>query len=95
MTVVRFAVLKVTCRHCGEEITVELPDGLSPDEQLAECERQSDATHRCEKRKAAEAGDAACGKTLECGGACTLASGHPPPCLCAGDEDGVPGTCPA
>lgn len=36
-----------------------------------------------------------CGKELECGGTCFLSAGHSPPCLCVGDEDGVPNTCPA
>jgi hypothetical protein len=36
-----------------------------------------------------------CAKTLACGGRCRLAPGHAPPCLCDGDEDGVPGSCPA
>lgn len=36
-----------------------------------------------------------CERKLECGGTCRFAKHHPPPCLCAGDVDGVPGTCGA
>lgn len=36
-----------------------------------------------------------CGKGLECGGLCYLKSGHDLFCLCIGDENGVPDTCPA
>lgn len=39
--------------------------------------------------------EATCGAKLDCGGECYLAPGHAPPCLCVGDEDGEPGTCPA
>jgi hypothetical protein len=54
MSGVRFAVLHVHCRHCGAEVAVEIPDGLSPDAQLAECERQYDQRHHCAARPAAE-----------------------------------------
>lgn len=36
-----------------------------------------------------------CERKLECGGSCRFAKHHPPPCLCAGDVDGEPGTCDA
>jgi hypothetical protein len=36
-----------------------------------------------------------CGKALECGGSCTRPKHHGGMCLCAGDRDGVPGTCEA
>jgi hypothetical protein len=36
-----------------------------------------------------------CERKLECGGSCKFAKHHPPPCLCGGDRDGVPGTCEA
>lgn len=32
---------------------------------------------------------------LACGGVCCLTLGHEPPCLCNGDEEGVPGSCQA
>jgi hypothetical protein len=44
---VRFAVTDVHCRTCGERIDVRPPDGLTPGEILAECERQAEATHVC------------------------------------------------
>jgi hypothetical protein len=43
---IKFVVLAVTCRSCGERIGVELPEGLTPDEQIAECERQAEK-HTC------------------------------------------------
>jgi hypothetical protein len=49
-TGVRFQVQHVHCRHCGEAIEVSIPDGLSPDQQLAECERQAEA-HVCPKKE--------------------------------------------
>ena len=36
-----------------------------------------------------------CNKSLECGGWCNRWPGHAGPCLCDGDEDGTPGSCPA
>jgi hypothetical protein len=38
--------------------------------------------------------EGSCGAVLECGGRCRFDAGHPPPCLCCGDDDG-PGSCPA
>jgi hypothetical protein len=49
MTEARFAVLQVHCRHCQEPIEVSIPDGLPPDQQLAEAERQAEAKHVCSK----------------------------------------------
>jgi len=37
----------------------------------------------------------ACNMTLDCGGTCYLHKGHKSPCLCTGDTNGEPGTCPA
>ena len=53
-TPVRFAVLRVTCRHCGGHVPVEVDAALSPDEQLNECVRQYDASHNCDEKKFAE-----------------------------------------
>lgn len=36
-----------------------------------------------------------CESKLDCGESCYLPKGHEPPCLCIGDMDGEPGTCPA
>lgn len=36
-----------------------------------------------------------CGKKLECGSNCIDEAGHNGECLCSGDYNGEPGTCPA
>jgi hypothetical protein len=48
-TALQFLVLRVHCRHCQQPIEVSIPDGLPPDQQLAECERQAEAQHVCPK----------------------------------------------
>lgn len=40
-------------------------------------------------------GEALCPKQSRCGGACVRKAGHEGLCLCGGDSDNVPGTCPA
>ena len=54
---VRFSVVHVECRHCGEEIPVDMPTDLDPGAQLAECERQADAKHNCAEKQATAAED--------------------------------------
>lgn len=54
-TAIVFSVLGVQCRHCGEGIEVEVPTDISPDAQLAECERQSEEKHVCQRRPPAPA----------------------------------------
>jgi hypothetical protein len=39
--------------------------------------------------------ETACSRGLDCGGWCWQPPGHAGPCLCCGDEDGEPDTCPA
>ena len=51
MTAVRFHVAHVNCRWCGAALDVEVPAGLTPDAQLVECERQTEA-HKCDARGA-------------------------------------------
>lgn len=46
---IRWAVLEVHCRHCGERIPIDMAEGLAPDAQLRECERQSEEAHQCTK----------------------------------------------
>jgi hypothetical protein len=46
---VRFRVLAVHCRHCKAPIEIEIDESMSPDAQLAECERQAEAKHLCPK----------------------------------------------
>lgn len=36
-----------------------------------------------------------CGQPIECGEKCFLPMKHEGPCLCIGDEDGQPNSCPA
>lgn len=36
-----------------------------------------------------------CAKPLDCGEKCFLPAGHDGPCLCIGDENGEPESCPA
>lgn len=73
-----------TCdEHIGEECTV---DGCA-------CDDFRDAPP--DTTGAEPISPATCGVPLDCGGSCFLPAGHPPPCLCIGDEDGVPDTCPA
>ncbi len=36
-----------------------------------------------------------CGKALDCGERCFMPLDHDEPCLCIGDVDGEPGSCPA
>jgi hypothetical protein len=50
-----FSILSVQCRHCGAGIEVEVPTDISPDAQLAECERQSEEKHSCQRRPLAPA----------------------------------------
>ena len=44
---VRFTVLEVRCRHCGERIEINLAGTLTAEAQLQECERQAEEKHRC------------------------------------------------
>jgi hypothetical protein len=46
-TPVRFIIMDVRCRHCGERIEVQPGQDLTPEEQLADCERQAEAKHVC------------------------------------------------
>ena len=48
---IRFEVLHVNCRHCGDPIEIESHklQGLSADAQLAECEKQAAEKHACPK----------------------------------------------
>ena len=46
---IHFKVLEVHCRKCHLPIEVCIPDGIPPAEMLDVCERQAEATHRCEQ----------------------------------------------
>jgi hypothetical protein len=63
--------------------------------QDAEVRRLTEALSTAERTIANLRRGPACGKRLDCGGDCHLAHAHDGPCLCSGDMDGKPGTCPA
>ncbi len=51
---VRMHVLTVHCKHCGQEVKLELPDGDEKQfgEKLAEVEAMAERAHKCPKGEA-------------------------------------------
>ena len=71
------------------------PSPETRDEIEREARRKSHAANDAKKAGAPPIPEDTCGVQLECGSTCFLPPGHPPPCLCIGDDFGEPDTCPA
>ena len=71
------------------------PSHETRDEIERKARDESHAANDAEKAGAVVIRPDTCGASLDCGGECFLPPGHPPPCLCIGDDFGEPDTCPA